>query len=56
MRENFVFECPKLEDLRITYMALGDIMRPNVYITLYICYTTMIQTHYIAWQKLHFMV
>ena len=28
---HFLFECPKLEDLRIKYMALGDIMRPNVY-------------------------
>ena len=28
---HFLFECPKLEDLRIKYMALGDRMRPNVY-------------------------
>ena len=28
---HFLFECPKLEDLRINYMALGDRMRPNVY-------------------------
>ena len=27
---HFLFECPKLEDLRIKYMALGDRMRPNV--------------------------
>ena len=27
----FLFECPKLEDLRIKYMALGDRMRPIVY-------------------------
>ena len=27
---NFLFECPKLEDLRIKYMALEDRMRPNV--------------------------
>ena len=26
-----LFECPKLEDLRIKYMALVDIMLPNVY-------------------------
>ena len=51
---HFLFECPKLEDLRIKYMALGDIMIP--YITLYICYRTMIQTQYIAWQNSHFMV
>ena len=28
---HFLFECPKLEDLRIKCMALGDRMRPNVY-------------------------
>ena len=28
---HFLFECPKLEDLRIKYMTLGDRMRPNVY-------------------------
>ena len=28
---HFLFKCPKLEDLRIKYMALGDRMRPNVY-------------------------
>ena len=28
---HFLFECPKLEDLRIKYMALLDRMRPNVY-------------------------
>ena len=28
---HFLFECPKLEDLRIKYMALGHRMRPNVY-------------------------
>ncbi len=27
---HFLFECQKLEDLRIKYMALGDRMRPNV--------------------------
>ena len=28
---HFLFECPKLEDLRIKYMALGNRLRPNVY-------------------------
>ena len=28
---HFLFECQKLEDLRIKYMALGDIIIPNVY-------------------------
>ena len=28
---HFLFECPKLEDMRIKDMALGDRMRPNVY-------------------------
>ena len=28
---NFLFECQKLEDLRIKYMALGDRIIPNVY-------------------------
>ena len=28
---HFLFECPKLEDLRIKCMALGDRMIPNVY-------------------------
>ena len=27
----FLFECQKLEDLIIKYMALGDILRPNEY-------------------------
>ena len=26
---HFLFECQKLEDLRIKYMALGDGIRPN---------------------------
>ena len=26
---HFLFECPKLEDLRIKYMALGDLTRFN---------------------------
>ena len=28
---HFLFECQKLEDLRIKYMALGDRIIPNVY-------------------------
>ena len=32
---HFLFECAKLEDLRIKYMALGDRMRHNVYNILY---------------------
>ena len=48
---HFLFECPKLEDLRI-----GDRMRPNVYNFVHICYRTMIQTQNIAWQNSHFMV
>ena len=28
---HFLFECPKLEDLRIKYMALGDRLRLNVH-------------------------
>ena len=28
---HFLFKCPKLEDLRIKCMALGDRMRTNVY-------------------------
>ena len=28
---HFLFECPKLADLRLKYIALGDRMRPNVY-------------------------
>ena len=50
---HFLFECPKLEYLRIKYMALGDRMRPNVY-----NFVHMLQDDYqsIAWQNLHFMV
>ena len=28
---HFLFECPKLEDLRIKYMASGDRIKPNEY-------------------------
>ena len=55
---HFLFECPKLEDLRIKYiMALRDRMRPNVY-----NFVHMLQDDdpdkiiIIAWQNLHFMV
>ena len=53
---HFVFECSKLEDFGIKYMALRDRMRPNVYNVVHICYRTMIQTQSIAWQNLHCMV
>ncbi len=53
---NFLLECPKLEDLRIKYMALGDRMRPNVYNFVHMLQDDDPDTIYIAWQNLHFMV
>ena len=51
---HFLFECQKLEDLRIKCMALGDRIIPNVYNFVHML-QTMIQTQSIAWQNLHFM-
>ena len=52
---HFLFECPKLEDLRIKYMALGDRMRPNVHYSKELR-EHLLRTSYLAYHKCYTLI